>query len=79
MRERLFAAGVGFLLGDLIIGVITWFIYCLFTNKWESSSPFRFTIGIVFAIIGFLMGERFIYPLFDLIEKIDKKRKRSQK
>jgi len=79
MRERLFAAGLGFLLGDIIIGGITWLIYCLLTNQWGSSAHFRFTIGAVFAIIGFLIGERFVYPLFDIMEKIDKNRKRRQK
>ncbi|MFC1494320.1 hypothetical protein ACFL6W_03475 [Thermodesulfobacteriota bacterium] len=79
LKERLLAAGIGFLIGDIIIGSIVWFIVTLFNFKWDSSVPYRMIAGTIFAVIGFIIGEQFLYPLFSLVEKIEKNRKRKKK
>jgi hypothetical protein len=66
---RLIAAAFGFLIGDVIIGGFIWCIYSLLTEHWGTSSPLRMSSGLITAAICFILGDKFLFPVMDYLDK----------
>jgi len=56
LQLSLLAGATGFLFGDLIIGGIIWLIQSIKTGHWGSTLPLRMYTGIIFGLIGILIG-----------------------
>lgn len=75
--SSLFAAGAGFLIGDLIIGGTIWFIQSLITGHWSSTIPLRIHYGIIFGLVGLVIGP-FLIPILNFAESFFKKKRISR-
>lgn len=70
LEIRLLAAGLGFITGTLIGGIIA-IIYDLSTGQYFRY--FRWILGLVLGIIGFIVGKKFLIPFFFFIRFIDER------
>jgi hypothetical protein len=70
----LIGALIGFLVGDLVIGVIMWLVTSIKIGRWDSTMSFRTHYGIIFAIIGL-----FVVPIAFFSFVFIKKKKQSMR
>ena len=56
LQLSLLSGATGFLIGDLIVGIIIWLIKGMKAGQWGSSSALRMHYGIVFGLIGLIIG-----------------------
>jgi len=75
--SSLFTAGAGFLIGDLIIGGIIWCIQSLKTGHWGSTILLRIHYGIIFGLVGLVIGP-FLIPILNFIESFFEKKRISR-
>lgn len=52
----LLSGAAGFLIGDFIVGIIIWLIKGMEAGYWGSSAPMRMYYGIMFGLVGLLVG-----------------------
>jgi hypothetical protein len=76
LKLRLFAAAVGFLIGDIIIGGLIWLVYSLLTRHWGTSSSIRMISGLILAGICFILGDKFLFPILNYLDKKFVRRKK---
>jgi len=69
-KERLFVAGIGVISGVVIGGIIA-IIYDLSTGQWLKN--LKWILGLILGIIGFIVGEKFLAPIYVYADFIDKR------